>query len=70
MQRVLTIHGAAEALAVSPQTIRRLIARGELKAYRVGGSVRIRAEDVETAMRLIPTGWRVADHRAEWESAG
>ena len=58
MQDVLTIPAAAEALSVSSQTVRRLIAQGELPAYRVGGSIRIRAEDFEHALRPIPTARR------------
>lgn len=46
---------AAVALQVSPRTIDRLIARGQLEAIRVGGSVRIpRAELV----RISTTGTR------------
>ena len=43
----LTIPQAAELLAVSPDTIRRMIARGELRAYRYGPRViRIDPEDL------------------------
>lgn len=37
----LTLREAADRLAVSVKTIRRLIDRGELPAVRIGGSLRI-----------------------------
>lgn len=43
----LTIPQAAELLAVSSDTIRRMIARGELRAYRYGPRInRIDPEDL------------------------
>ena len=42
----LTIPEAARRLAVSPMTIRRLLARGELTRVRVGRSVRVLASSV------------------------
>lgn len=44
---VLTIGGAARRLAVSPMTIRRLLARGELVRVAVGRSVRVLARSVD-----------------------
>lgn len=37
----------AEDLQVSEPTVGRMIARGELPAYRVGAQIRIKAEDVQ-----------------------
>lgn len=36
-----------------PDTTRRLIARGELPAYRVGRLIRIKRRDLERAMRPV-----------------
>jgi excisionase family DNA binding protein len=44
----------AEIFQVSEQTIRRMIARGELPAYRVGAQIRIRPEDCERMLRRVP----------------
>jgi excisionase family DNA binding protein len=43
----LTQPQVAEIFQVSEQTVRRMIARGELPARRVGAQIRIRPEDVE-----------------------
>jgi excisionase family DNA binding protein len=45
-ERLLRPREAAELLNVSPRTLDRLIASGELRAVRVGGSRRIRPTDV------------------------
>lgn len=47
------IASAAAITDVSTDTIRRLIARGELKAAKFGGQIRIRVEDLEAAMRPV-----------------
>lgn len=43
----MTIPDAARRLAVSPMTIRRLLARGELSRITVGRSVRVLARSVD-----------------------
>ncbi len=44
----LSIRAAAEELGVHPHTIRRYIARGILRGYRLGPqTIRIRAEDLD-----------------------
>jgi excisionase family DNA binding protein len=50
---LMTIKDAATLLRVSTKTIRRLIAREELQAVRVGRSVRLRSADV---FRIIEHG--------------
>jgi excisionase family DNA binding protein len=46
----------AKIRGVSGRTVRRWIAEGRLPAYRVGPRlIRIKAEDLEKAMRRIPT---------------
>ena len=42
-----TVNEIADQLAVSRETVRRLIASGDLPSYRFGGSIRIKADDVE-----------------------
>lgn len=56
-RRLMTIPAAAELLAVSPRTVRRLIAEGELPAYRIGSrSLRVKASDVDELLRPVPAG--------------
>lgn len=43
----LRVHEAAAVLQVSTKTVRRLIARGDLKAVRIGRSVRIHSSELE-----------------------
>jgi excisionase family DNA binding protein len=47
MQRLLTSEDVAEWLRVDVVTVRRLINRGELPAYRVGGEFRFKESDLE-----------------------
>jgi excisionase family DNA binding protein len=42
-----TVQQVADELQLHPETIRRMIKRGKLKAYIVGKSYRIADEDVE-----------------------
>lgn len=51
--RYISIGAAAERASVSKDTIRRMIAEGELPAYRFRGQVRIAVEDVDKAMRPL-----------------
>jgi excisionase family DNA binding protein len=44
--RLLLIGQVAEGLGVSTRTVRRLIARRELVACRLGGSVRVHPDDL------------------------
>ena len=52
----LSVNGVAEYLGVTHWTVRRMISRGTLKAYRPAGTtaIRIRRRDVERAMKPIP----------------
>ncbi len=43
---ILTISQTAEYLKVCDKTIRRLISKKELRAFKVGNSWRIRIEDI------------------------
>jgi excisionase family DNA binding protein len=44
---LLNVYKAAARLAVSEKTIRRLIRKGELSAFRVGGSPRLDPDELE-----------------------
>ncbi len=47
MERLLTTEEVAELLRIEPVTVRRLITRGELIAYRIAGEFRFTSADVE-----------------------
>src|SRR5579884_2910785 len=47
MERLLTTEEVAELLRIEPVTVRRLIMRGELSAYRIAGEYRFTPVDVE-----------------------
>lgn len=54
--RVYSQEDAAEWLGVSVKTIRRLVASGELPAYRLGRRlIRIREADLQASLDRIPT---------------
>ena len=46
----LTVGDVAERLRVHPQTVRSWIAGGELRAIKIGRTVRIRRSDLEEAL--------------------
>lgn len=46
-QRVLTYRQAADALACSESTVKRLVATGQLKCVHVLGAARIRVDDLD-----------------------
>ena len=52
----VSIAAAAKDHSVSKRTIERLIATGELPAYRIGRSVRIREVDLEAVLRPVRPG--------------
>lgn len=47
MERLLTTEEVAEMLRIDPVTVRRLIGRGELAAYRIAGEYRFTEADLE-----------------------
>lgn len=55
MEEFYTINQAALALKVHPLTIRRYIKEGKLKAYRMGGNIRIALNDLRAfTQNFIP----------------
>lgn len=49
--RLWTFEEAAEFLAVSPRTVRRLVAQGELPSVHIGRAVRLLPSDVAAWVR-------------------
>lgn len=55
-RRWLTQAEAAQYLGVTDRTIRNLIARGEIRGYRLGSrTIRIDAHELDATLRLIPS---------------
>jgi excisionase family DNA binding protein len=58
LPELLTPREAADALRVSLPTLRRLIARGDLQAIRLGelpgASLRVRADELERFLTRVP----------------
>ncbi len=48
---VYTLEEVAEILKISVSTVRNLIDRGELKAFKAGNQWRVRKEDLDAYMR-------------------
>lgn len=48
---MLTVNQVADLLNVHHRTVRRWIKEGQLAAFKVGGSIRIAEESVNSAMR-------------------
>jgi len=58
MESLLTTDDVAEWLRMDVVTVRRLVTRGELPAYRVGGEYRFRQVDLEACLeqKRVPAG--------------
>lgn len=57
--QLLTLSEAAEQLACTPKTVRRLIATGRIPGYKLGTSaIRVDAADLEKLLTRVPTGGR------------
>ena len=59
-RRFATLPQAAEYAACSTRTLRRRIADGSLPAYRLGRLLRVDLDELDQAMRRIPTARGVA----------
>jgi excisionase family DNA binding protein len=51
--RYVSIKSVADRASVSTDTIRRMIADGQLRAYRFRGQIRIAIEDIDHAMHPV-----------------
>lgn len=60
----LTVAQAAQALNCSPDTVRRLISRGELRALRFGRLIRISVSDLRRAGRPVTSVARTLSQTA------
>lgn len=61
MERLLTSDEVAEYLRVDVVTIRRLVTRGELTAYRIGGEYRFKLSDIEKYLQRQRVSGEVGD---------
>lgn len=61
----LSMAKAARRQGVSQDTIRRMIDRGELKAYKFGKSIRIKISDLDKASKPIKTIGDLMDGAAQ-----
>ncbi len=50
-ESLLTIPGVAERLQVSEKTVRRLLTRGEMPGYKIGGQYRISPAELDAWIR-------------------
>ena len=48
----VSLDAVAEAASISRETVRRMIARGELPAVRIGGQLRVRVSDALELLRV------------------
>ena len=49
---LLTLKETAQGLKTSPKTVRRRIEEGKLRAFKVGGQIRIREEDLQAYIEV------------------
>lgn len=62
MEQYLTVDEAAKLLRVHPETIRRMIRRGDLPFIRVGKTYRIDSSDIRTQRNPKPRRIERPDH--------
>jgi excisionase family DNA binding protein len=55
-RRLVSIETVGEYLSITPRTVRRRVADGTFRAYRIGRLVRIDLNEVDTTLPQIPTG--------------
>jgi excisionase family DNA binding protein len=54
MNKLLSLKAAAECLAISPKKLERLVKKGKLPAYKIGGSyLRFKKEDIESFKETV-----------------
>ncbi|AFC54277.1 helix-turn-helix domain-containing protein [Mycobacterium paraintracellulare] len=59
MGQKVTIDDTMRELSISKRTVRRLISGGKLRAYKIGGSVRIDLDDINAMLSanvVVPDG--------------
>lgn len=58
--RAMTYQEVAQRLAVSPRSVDRLVAAGELPVVEIAGTARVRASDVDAYLAGLPVRGRAA----------
>lgn len=66
----LTLKEAASLTKSSEKTLRRMIARGDLKAYRFGRGIRIKPGDLDKAMKPVTPLASIVDIDRELAGGG
>lgn len=61
----LTLKETAQHTKASEKTLRRMIARGELKAYKFGRQIRIKPADIEKALKPVTSLASIVEIDAE-----
>jgi len=62
MSDILTVSEVAEKLSCSNQTVRAIIKKGLLPAFRVGREFRIAVADIESLRVAVPEVHKEGDH--------
>jgi excisionase family DNA binding protein len=52
-KKLVPLAAGAESVNVHPRTLRRLIAKGELPAYRVGKNIKVDLNDLEAILKPV-----------------
>ncbi len=68
MEPLMTTEEIAEYLRVEVVTVRRLVSRGELPAYRVGGEFRFTAQEIQDFIKRQRVGGIVAEMRDYYDN--
>jgi excisionase family DNA binding protein len=55
-KKLVSLAAAAESVDVHPRTLRRLIAKGDLPAVRVGRNIKIDLNDLEASLKPVGGG--------------
>jgi len=63
MEHLMTSEEVAELLHVDPVTIRRLVNKGELSAYRIGADYRFAPSDVEAYLQRQRISARIGEEQ-------
>jgi excisionase family DNA binding protein len=59
-EHLLTLREAAEALRLSPRTVREYVQRGEIEGRLIGGRWRFRRADLDAFFENAPPSWDFA----------
>jgi len=68
MKRILTLREAAELLSMSTKALRMHILRGHIPAYKLGGKIYLKLEEIEKALK--PIGARAGEGASQNNKGG